>query len=434
MSVQIRRATPLLLGAMVALTFVACAGAPTVEPSRRPETGLAEFLLDPSPLAGSAIASEVAALHRRLRSEGVSTSLEAEIGELARGVPDDPAPRLLEAQAAAVAGEADRALDVLRRTFGLDGGPPQAEALRGWALELRRSWTAAVLAYREAAAMSPAAEERAAELESRAVDAAVEALDEALGRGRIEEARGALAALRQLRPTSPQAAEAALRVARATDDPHAELEALRALAPTSAAERRRWAMLEVEEGDAALGVRLMERAVAEAPGDAEVEAELERAKFLFRLANAPEDLRGLVRRPELDRAGLARLLFWLVPEVRATRASSARIATDILDDADRDEIARVVNLGLLDLDPALRTFSPERAATRSDVFGALEALRGLGEPGGGALRRSACASALRDGWIADAAECRPDGRVSGAEAVEWIRRATSRAGAAGGPE
>jgi hypothetical protein len=189
---------------------------------------------------------------------------------------------------------------------------------------------------------------------------------------------------------------------------------------------RRRGVLEVEVGDAATGIALLQGLAARSPGDAGIAADLQRAKFLFRLANAPEEVRRAAVLPQLTRADFARLLYWLVPEIRSSRGGVARIATDILDDPAREEIVRVANLGLLGVDETLHLFEPRRALLRSEAFLALgivaagrraEVCAGA-TPGGAA---SPCDWALRCGWIPEAGECLPRAPVSGQEAVEWVR-------------
>ena len=110
----------------------------------------------------------------------------------------------------------------------------------------------------------------------------------------------------------------------------------------------------------------------------------------------------------------------------------ARIASDILDHPERDKIARVLNLGLMEVDPSLHRFEPDRLLTR------LEALRSLLElvmraesalactaelainphPSRGAI----CSAAAGCRLIGDAADCLPKGTVAGTVVLEMIRR------------
>ena len=132
------------------------------------------------------------------------------------------------------------------------------------------------------------------------------------------------------------------------------------------------------------------------------------------------------------------LLYWLVPGVRAGVASSARIATDVLDHPQRQEIVRVVNLQLMDVDATLRRFEPEARVRRSAALRALlralqrapqapacvAPLQGNPQPS----REALCSAAAACGMLPEAADCLPEAGVSGAEAAAWIRRTQSLMG------
>ncbi|MGD2114116.1 MAG: hypothetical protein PVG07_03625, partial [Acidobacteriota bacterium] len=96
-------------------------------------------------------------------------------------------------------------------------------------------------------------------------------------------------------------------------------------------------------------------------------------------------------------------------------------------------IARVVNLGLMEVDPTLHTFSPDRPARRGDVLEAL--LRAVAELGSGAAclegaplgrrptDRAVCTVAARCRILPEPADCLPGVTLSGGEALDLIRRA-----------
>jgi hypothetical protein len=128
--------------------------------------------------------------------------------------------------------------------------------------------------------------------------------------------------------------------------------------------------------------------------------------------------------------------------VRYGRPAEARIATDILEDPRREEIAQVVNVGVLDVDAGVHRFAPDAPLARGDaLLGLLRVVsRGPGDPGkgggepgrgascaaeiAGAPRPSSdllCAAAARCGLIPAPADCLPRGPVAGREALELIR-------------
>jgi hypothetical protein len=136
-------------------------------------------------------------------------------------------------------------------------------------------------------------------------------------------------------------------------------------------------------------------------------------------------------RTELNRADLAVLLYWLIPSVRYARPAVGRIATDILDHPHQEEIVRVVNLGLLDVDSTLHRFSPGSPARRGTAVRSLilvlarsgETVSCLGGAGKGYPSTSAaCDAATSCGLFAPEDGCRPSSSLSGGEAVELIRR------------
>jgi hypothetical protein len=171
------------------------------------------------------------------------------------------------------------------------------------------------------------------------------------------------------------------------------------------------------------------------PGDPDLQEKLRVAKFRWRLSLLPADVRALAEKPELNRADLTVLLYWLVPEVRYAKAAAGRIATDILEHAHREEIAHVVNLGLMDVDTNLHRFSPEAPVRRGVALRSLgRLLTGFGKPVGcaeaaGGAAAPPCELAAQCGLLlgnegdeggGDA--CRAGETLSGPEAVEWIRR------------
>ena len=135
----------------------------------------------------------------------------------------------------------------------------------------------------------------------------------------------------------------------------------------------------------------------------------------------------MAAKPEINKGELAVLLFWLVPDVRNSRPTAGRIATDVLDNPHHEEIVRVVNLGLMDVDPTLHRFSPGAAVRRG--LGLRVALRTLARfgagscagPGGGSggehlRRRVGLRPAGGPGGLPGRAP------LSGTDAVEILRR------------
>jgi hypothetical protein len=308
-------------------------------------------------------------------------------------------------------------------------------------------------AFQRVAGRSGLAAERAAELRPRVVEVLTRRVGDALGRGAVGTAEKALSRLREWLPEATATHLAAADVARARGDRRAELAALRVLVPRAAApapaepglnERalaERQAELELEVGDSKAGLDLFEALAARHPDDPLLAERLAYAKFRWRIAQMPPRVAQVASSPMLERGDMAVLLYWLVPRVRSTRGATARIASDILDDPRREEIARVLNLGLMDMDTSVHRFYPLRPIRRQVALRAV--LRVLGAFGGAACAAPAtaaaasdletiCAAAFDCGLLRGEEACVPREEMTGAEAVDLIRRALARMAAAGG--
>ena len=312
------------------------------------------------------------------------------------------------------------------------------------AAELADDPAAAYASYRRISAVQPLALDRAGELHARAVAAVAAQVEDAVSRSRLDEARERLATLLEWAPQDQATLEASRIVARAAGDPRAELQAVRDLLASARRsgdaagdqallERRGELELEVGQPSAAIEIfRGFARRHPEEPRHAE---QVDVAKFRWRVANLPGEVRRLVDAPELTRADFSVLLYWLVPGVRAAVISEPHIASDILDHPRRQEIMRVVNLQLMDLDQTLRRFNPRWRVHRVQALKALQRVLQRAEPaptcvepiGGNPSpsREAVCSVAAACGLIPEPADCLAEAGVSGAEASAWIRRAAA---------
>jgi len=422
--IRVRRSLRPAVWAAAATTLWSCA-APAPRSPAGVSAALAAFLPDPGPLAAAEESAALSTLHRRLMAAGGEPAARREV-EVAAGSTPGPAARLLVAESALVGGEAERARAILAALPAEFAARDECRLVRARADEELAAWSDAVEGYRAAAGRYPEASVRAAALEDRAYDQIAAAVDEALARRRWVDADLQLARLAALRPGAEGTLERRLAVATASGNDVRELDALRSLVAMRSSRldlRLRLGALEVELGDAAAGLGILQDLALRQPADPAVGAALQRAKFLFRLANAPEELRVLAQRPELRRGEYARLLYWLVPGLRTARGAGAPIAADILDDPARDEIVRVTGLGLLRVDRELHRFDPQRPVRRAEVFDSLAALVRLG--GSTSEAEAGCSFALALELIREPAECLPGATVSGPEASEWIRVAAA---------
>jgi hypothetical protein len=397
-----------------------CSAAPETEAWIPLPAAVASYLLAPS-TSGEAGAAEIGALHRRLLAGEPTASLRRDLAALVTSAPASGAAAVLLAEIAFVDGQPAAARDLLAHAPTNGEAGAAARLLSARLHELSGASWPAYLDYAELAATVPIAAERRTALRSAAVADLAARVARQLADASPEAAADSLARLVEIDPESRATLDLRARVAAARGDPGAELDAVRALSarrPDDRALALRRGELEVEVGDAGRGLELLAALAAEPTDDGSGREALARAKFAYRLANAPEEIRRLSRSPQLGRADFARLLYWLVPAVRAARPGATRIATDLVDHPAREELVRVANLGLLRIDEVLHRFDPERALSRAEAFLALARL------GGRKVETSAdaCVYALERRWIAEPAECLAAAPVAGAEATAWLRQ------------
>jgi hypothetical protein len=208
----------------------------------------------------------------------------------------------------------------------------------------------------------------------------------------------------------------------------AELQAVKSLAARRPEDRdllERRAELEMTVGDPSAGLEIIQGLAARNPNDPELAEMLDAAKFRWRLTLLPQAVQQTAAKADINRADFATLLYWLVPNVRYARPTAGRIATDALDHPRQEEIVRVVNLGLMEVDATLHRFSPGAPVRRGAALRTL--VRMLGQFGSGIScmgggGSSACEVSMRCGLIASEEGCQAQASLSGAEAVNLIRK------------
>jgi hypothetical protein len=430
--------------ALLAVLLAACTTAappPRREPERpRPATlDVAReeeaYLLDPlagyGGAGGEAGRRAVTAAHAALLREGDVAAARRAAEELLAADPGFAPASVLIAQADHLE---NRWPAVVERLLPLGDAQPTytaSQLLLGRAAERVDDPALAYAAYRAVASRNPLAFERTGVLHPKAVAVVSDRLRRELRANDLEAARRQLVLLREWAPAELATLEAARDLAVASGDRTAELAALRDLGRRERTREllERQADLEFEVGDPGTGLALVQEIAAEDPNDPEAAERLASAKFRWRLSLLPPGVRAVAAKPELDRAELAVLLYWLVPDVRYGRPSSGRIATDVLDHPQREEIVRVVNLGLLDVDSTLHRFSPRASARRGTALRSLSRLLTrsggiacLKEGGGGSSQGAICAQAARCGIVPSEDECLASEPLSGDAAVEMIRR------------
>jgi tetratricopeptide (TPR) repeat protein len=301
-----------------------------------------------------------------------------------------------------------------------------SQLLIGRAAERLGDVPLAYAAYR-AIARNPLAFKRAGELHPRALEIVSNRLDEALRAQNTPEAETQLGFLRSWAPSETLTFEATRKVARALGDRRGELAAVKELSSRQPGERsllERRAELELEVGDPSAGLKIVQDLAARNPKDPAMAEALDSAKFRWRLSQLPVDVQEIAAKPELNKADLAALLYWLMPDVRNSRPTAGRIATDVLDNRHREEIVRVVNLGLMEVDPTLHRFSPGAPVRRGYALRVvLRALARSGKGGcAGGSGSDTCSASVACGLLPSEEDCQASAPLSGSEGVEILRR------------
>jgi hypothetical protein len=436
-------------GAVLAiLALGGCGSAPSPAPPQEPVPPQAQpfapqeqaYLVDPLTGYPGQVDAE--------RQERIRSAWRALVTASERDAALDTAAELLEADpsfapAQVLAAEVELGereyVKVIQRLLPVGDQMPQyaaSQLVLGRAAELAGDVSLAYSAFREIAARNQRAFQKVGELHPRAIEIVSNRLGEAVRQGRLDEAETQLALLRAWAPSEIGTLEGARDVAVARSDRKAELSAVRELAarrPDDRALVEHRAELEMAVGDPGTGLQIIQTLAAQQPNDPALQEKLAAAKFRWRVSLLPKGVQEVAARAELSRADLAVLLYWLLPSVRYGRPSVGRIATDILDHPHQEEIVRVVNLGLMDVDSTLHRFSPGSPARRSTALRSLvlvlarsgQAVSCLGSAGKGSLSTSAvCGAAESCGLLSPPPEdeCRPSSALGGGEAVELIRR------------
>jgi hypothetical protein len=366
---------------------------------------------------------------RDLLEAGDTTGAARASAEMLEAEPDFPPAQVLAAQVDFAAGENTR---VVERLLPVGDALPTytaSQLLLGRATERLGDIALSYSAYRAIAARNPLALKRTGELHPRAVEIVSRRLDEAVRNQKLDDAAKQLQLLKSWAPSETVTLEASRKLAVARGDHAAELEAVKELSSRQPDDRSlldRRAQLELEVGDPSAGLKIVQDLAARNPKDPALAAKLESAKFRWRLSQLPRDVQEVASRPELTKADLAVLLYWLVPQVRNSRPTAGRIATDALDHPHREEIVRVVNLDLMEVEPTQHRFFPgspvRRGASLRVVLRTLARFGAASCAGGKAEGGDVCDLSQACGLLPDGEDCEATSPLSGADGVEILRR------------
>lgn len=425
------------------------AGCVSTAPSRQPPSGLSSadrpYLVPPTrgyPLALDVDTQQrLSAIYGALLEQGEAEIAHQQCEQLLKDNPGLHPASVLAAQADFVARDYTRVIGRLRPITENMPTYVAAQLLLGRSTEKTGDIPRSFAAYFSVRDLDSLARERAVEMRPRAIEIMANRIEDSLAQGRVEEASQRLVRVQEWAPEEAITLQLTADVAAASADPEAELEALRLLVERHSQDRElieRYAELELEAGDPSLGLRALQALNVEYPDDAALVEKLALAKFRWRLQLLPQEVRQLAELPQLTRSQLASLLYWLFPEIRYGRPAQARIASDILDDPHRDEIVRVINLGLMELDTDLHQFSPNRPARRVDLLSSMALLLGKHRPplacvgetplAGGSSVDYVCRVNARCGVLPSEADCLPSAVLSGDAALEICRRAQEQLG------
>ena len=404
------------------------------------------YLIDPLagyPEAPGASASAVGAEEReRLQAAFRALLASADIAgaraaaeELLADDPDLLPAHVLMAQADFAEG---RAVDVVTRLVPVGDRIPSyvaSQLLLGRAAEQAGDIPLSYAAFRAIATRSQLAFQRLGELHPRALEILSNRLQEALRNGKLDEADKQLALMRSWGAAEIVTLEGARALAVARADRRAELDAVKELAARKRDQAllERQAELEMTVGDPGAGLQIIKDLAERHPNDPRMAEKLAAAKYRWRLSLLPRDVRMVAGKAEINKGDFAALLYWLLPQVRYARPTNGRIATDVLDHPHQEEIVRVVNLGLMDVDATLHRFSPgapvKRGAALRSVVRVLDGFSGEKDEqvaclGGakGSSRSAVCDTAQSCELIPEGQDCDAGSPLSGSDAVEIIRR------------
>jgi len=245
----------------------------------------------------------------------------------------------------------------------------------------------AVAVYRRAAAVAPddpVVRKRLAALKLQVTDRRMAEAQGALERGDSEAAARAYASALEV---APEVTGVRLALADVLAERGERPAAIVVLEADLSGERQvllELGLLLSEEQEYARALEVYTRLLAHGPGDEAARAGQLRAREGLESLAMPEEYRAIPEATRVSRADLAALLAVRVPALRRAGAGEPRVAVDISGSWARDQVARVLALGLMDVYPN-HTFQPGAIVRRVDLArAAARTLDVLGWPAGGA--------------------------------------------------
>ncbi len=374
------------LVALVAVTLASLACAKKLAPP--PPEG--EPYVFPVPRPGEQPASENATLQLAWRevTSGDTVGAVKRYEKLLRRHPESSAARTGLGYARLRAGQLDPASQAFATT--LERLPQDVPALVGaGSVAVRRGdLEGAVVLLRRASSASPEdvlVRKRLAALKLQVTDRRMSEAAAALERGDTESAAMAYAAALSV---APEVTGVRLALAQVLAERGEREAALSVLEADPAGERL--VLLELgrllsEGGEYARALEVYTRILAHGPGDEEARAGQRRAQEGLEGQAMPEEYRAIPDAARVTRADLAALVALRVQRLRRAGPGEPRVAVDISGSWARDQVARILALGIMDVYPN-HTFQPNAIVRRVDLARAVaRSLDVLRWPSGSAL-------------------------------------------------
>jgi len=325
----------------------------------------------PAPQAGELPQGDLATLQLAWREvlTGDTAAAVKRYEKLLRRYPDSAAVRSGLGYARLRAGQLAAASEAFAAT--LERRPQDVPALVGQgSLAVRRGdLAAAVELYRRAAAVAPddaVVRKRLAALKLQVTDRRMAEAEAALERGDTETAARAYTAALETAPELTGVRLALAQVLVAREDRKGAIAVLEADLSGDRPVLLELGRLLCEEQEYARALEVYTRLLAHGPGDEEARAGQRRAREGLESLAMPQEYQAIAEAPRLTRADLAALLAVRVQALRRAGAGEPRVAVDITGSWARDQVARVLALGIMDVYPN-HTFQPGAIVRRVDL-------------------------------------------------------------------
>ncbi len=361
-----------LLGALLAGVLLAAAIGPGCAPKKlAPPPPEGELYRFPAPRPGEQPVSENATLQTAWRevTSGDTVAAAKRYDKLLRGHAQSSAAWTGLGYARLRAGQLDAASQAFATT--LERLPQDIPALVGVASVAARrgDLEGAVALMRRASLAAPddaQLRKRLGALKLQVTDRRMAEAEAALEAGDAEKAAAAYAAALGVAPEVTDVRLALSRVLAGRGDREGAIAVLEA---DPAGEREVLLELGRVLNDGAEYARALEvytRLLAHGPGDAEARAGQRRAQEGLEGQAMPEEYRAIPDAPRITRADLAALMAVRVQRLRRAGAGEPRVAVDISGSWARDQVARILALGIMDVYPN-HTFQPNAIVRRVDL-------------------------------------------------------------------